>query len=56
MTRHYALISVNGISEGKFQEYLSEFLNKMHEENKPNFGSTVTGLDPQYGKRIEEDY
>ncbi|MEG0380333.1 MAG: hypothetical protein RR603_01385 [Kurthia sp.] len=55
MKRHYALVSVVGISEDKFQEYLAEFLNKMHKDNKPNFGSTVTGLNPQYGKKIEED-
>lgn len=54
--RHYALISVTGISEDKFQEYLADFINKMSNENKPQCGVTVTGLDPSYGKRIEEDY
>ena len=54
--RHFALISVTGISEEKFQGYLAEFINKMHEENKPNFGATVTGLDEKYGRKIEEDY
>lgn len=54
MKRHYALVSVVGISEDKFQEYLAEFINKMNQENKPNFGATVTGLDEKYGKEIEE--
>jgi len=53
--RHYALISVSGISEYKFQEYLAEFINKMNEENKPNFGATVSGLDGECGRKIEED-
>ncbi|MEK4132035.1 hypothetical protein NYE67_20685 [Solibacillus sp. FSL W8-0474] len=56
MKRHYALISVTGISEDKFQEYLAEFINKMHQENKPNLGATVTGLNEEYGREIEEDY
>lgn len=55
MKRHYALISVTGISEVKFQKYLAEFINKMHEENKPNFGATISGLDEEYGRKIEED-
>lgn len=54
MKRHYALISVTGISEEKFQEYLAEFINKMNKENEPNFGATVTGLNEQYGRKIEE--
>lgn len=54
MKRHYALISVTGISGDKFQEYLAEFINKMHEENKPNFGAIVSGLDEKYGREIEE--
>lgn len=56
MKRHYALVSVSGISEDKFQEYLSEFINKMSRENKPNFGATVCGLEEEYGRKIEEDY
>lgn len=55
MKRHYALISVTGISEDKYQEYLAEFINKMSQENKPNFGATVSGLDEEYGRKIEED-
>lgn len=55
MKRQYALISVNGISEEKFQGYLAEFINKMNEENKPNFGAIVSGLEEEYGRKIEED-
>ncbi|MFL1998373.1 hypothetical protein VYF65_004173 [Lysinibacillus irui] len=55
MKRQYALISVTGISKEKFQGYLAEFINKMNEENKPNFGATVSGLDEKYGRKIEED-
>lgn len=56
MKRQYALISVTGISEDKFQQYLAEFINKMDEENKPNFGAIVSGLSEEYGKEIEENY
>lgn len=55
MKRHYALISVTGISEDKYQEYLTKFINKMSQENKPNFGANVSGLDEEYGRKIEED-
>lgn len=55
MKRHYALISVTGISEDKFKEYLAEFINKMNDENK-SFGATVSGLDEEYGKEIEGNY
>ena len=55
MKRHYALINVTGISEDKFQEYLSKFINEMSKENKPNFGATVSGLEESYGRKIEED-
>ncbi|WP_193767194.1 hypothetical protein [Lysinibacillus parviboronicapiens] len=54
MKRQYALVSVVGISEDKFQEYLAEFINKMSQENKSNFGATVFGLDEKYGREIEE--
>lgn len=54
MKRHYALVSVVGISEDKFQKYLAEFINKMSQENKPSFGATVSGLDEKYGREIEE--
>lgn len=53
MSRHYALISVKGISEDKFRNYLADFINTMNNENKPDFGATVTGLDPEKGRSIE---
>lgn len=56
MKRHYALISVKGITEKQFQQYLADFINKMNEENKPDFGCTVSGLDEAYGRKIEQDY
>lgn len=55
MKRHYALVSVTGISEAEFQEYLAEFINKMSKENK-SLGATVSGLDEEYGREIEESY
>lgn len=45
MKRHYALLSVTGISVDKLQEYLTDFLAKMQEENDENYGATVYGID-----------
>lgn len=52
MPRHYALLSVTGISEEKFQEYLFAFINKMDEENENGFGASVLGMDERAGRNI----
>lgn len=52
MSRHYALLSVTGISEEKFQDYLFAFINKMDKENEASFGASVLGMDERTGKNI----
>ena len=55
MPRHYALLSVTGISEEKFKEYLFAFINKMDEESKDGFGASVLGMDERTGNNVVAD-
>lgn len=54
MKRHYALISVQGITEEQFKKYLATFIQKMDDETGSEFGCIVSGLEEEYGREIEQ--